>query len=313
MNTQTKVKRILVSGSIAYDRIMDFPGVFAEHILPEEIHQLNVSFPIPKLVEKFGGTAGNIAYSLSLLGLRPVILAQAGNDFRRYRTWLKQHFLPLTGIQVSKRYPTAAAYIMTDRHDNQISGFYLGAMVEKYKSARLTWHEETLAIIAPDTTVKMMQHARDYRLHGVRYILDPGQQMTALTARQLMYMLRGAYILISNDYELQLMLKRLGTDITGLKRMVPVLITTFGDKGSKILVEDKAYKVCAIPPKKVIDPTGAGDAYRAGLLYGLIRGYDWKRIGLTAAAVASFAVAQYGTQEHSFSKDRIERLVNMYL
>ncbi|MGB8993191.1 MAG: carbohydrate kinase family protein [Desulfobaccales bacterium] len=291
--------RIFVSGSLAYDRIMDFPGRFVDHILPEKIHILNVCFMVNGLTERFGGTAGNIAYNLALLGEHPVILATAGRDFGPYREWLGRLGLPLTGIKEIPQEFTAGAYITTDLSDNQITGFNPGAM--KYTSDyRFDGLESAaaLAIVAPGGLEDMLIYTRFYKDRGVGYIFDPGQSIPAWDSPELREMATGALALIVNDYELEMFRQKTGLDEAGLLALTPHLITTQGEKGSVVRTDLGVDEVPAVPARQVLDPTGAGDAYRAGLLKGLALSLGWPTAARMGAVLASFSVEQQGTQEH---------------
>jgi adenosine kinase len=291
--------RIFVSGSLAYDRIMDFPGRFVDHILPEKIHILNVCFMVNGLTERFGGTAGNIAYNLALLGEKPVILATCGRDFGPYRDWLVHLGLPLEGIKEIPEEFTAGAYITTDLADNQITGFNPGAMkyASDYPFAGLNPHR-ALAIVAPGSLEDMQTYTRSYKATGVRYIFDPGQSIPAWGGAELTEMATGALALIVNDYELEMFRQKTGLDEAGILRLTPTLITTRGEAGSVLLTSDGPVAVAAVPARQVQDPTGAGDAYRAGLLKGLSLGQPCPEAARMGAVLASFSVEHQGTQEH---------------
>ncbi len=294
--------RILVSGSLAYDRIMDFPGRFADHILPDKIHVLNVCFMVNGLTERFGGTAGNIAYNLHLLGETPLILATAGRDFGPYEEWLRSLGLPLEGIRLIPEEFTASAYITTDLADNQITGFNPGAM--KHPSGYALDGldpRRALAIIAPGNLEDMLTYSRLYKERQVPYIFDPGQSIPAWGGGELAEMAAGALALIVNDYELELFRQKTGLTLPRLLELTPTLIVTQGDQGSEVFQEGVQHRIPAVPPRQVVDPTGAGDAYRAGLLKGLLRGLGWPEAARLGAAVASFAVEKAGTQEHRFT------------
>ncbi|MEJ5328609.1 MAG: carbohydrate kinase family protein [Desulfobaccales bacterium] len=294
--------RILVSGSLAYDRIMDFPGRFADHILPDKIHVLNVCFMVNGLTERFGGTAGNIAYNLHLLGEQPLILATAGRDFGPYEDWLRSLGLPLDGIRLIPEEFTASAYITTDLSDNQITGFNPGAM--KHPSGYALDGldpRRALAIIAPGNLEDMLTYSRLYKERKVPYIFDPGQSIPAWGGGELKEMATGAWALIVNDYELELFQQKTGLTTGHLLKLTPTLIVTQGDQGSQVLGDGERHHIPAVPPRQVVDPTGAGDAYRAGLIKGLIRGLPWPEAACLGAAVASFAVERAGTQEHRFT------------
>ena len=294
---------IFVSGSLAYDRIMDFPGRFQDHILPEKIHILNVCFMVNGLIERFGGTAGNIAYNLALLREKPVILATGGKDFGPYQDWLIQLALPLRGIRPITQEFTAGAYITTDLGDNQITGFNPGAM--KYPS-EYTFDgidpQETLAIIAPGNLEDMLAYSQVYKSMGVPYIFDPGQSIPAWEGADLKEMAEGALAMIVNDYELEMYRQKTGLAEAGILGLTATLIITKGEEGSVILSRQSEETVPAVAALQVADPTGAGDAYRAGLLKGLILKQPWIIAARMGAVIASFAVEQQGTQEHQLGE-----------
>lgn len=294
---------IIVSGSLAYDRIMDFPGLFADHILPEKIHNINVCFMVNGLQEKFGGTAGNIAYNLALLGADPLIVAAAGKDFGRYRQWLLDHNLSLEGIRQVDDDFTAGAYITTDRANNQITGFNPGAM---NRSARYDVNgldpDDTLGIIAPGNLEDMRTYSRRFKEMGVRYIFDPGQAIPALSAEDLVEMTSGAILLISNDYEMEMIKRATGLDLPQILQRCRAVITTLGENGSILHGAEGAVSIEAAVNDGVVDPTGAGDAYRAGVLMGMAEGRDPVTCARMGSACASFAVSHHGTQDHRFTR-----------
>jgi len=303
---KNKPLKIAVSGSLAYDKIMDFPGRFADHILPQQIHQLNLSFSLNKLRQSFGGTAGNIAYNLNLLNERPTILAVVGSDFYTYQEWLLKQKLDLSWIKVDASDQTATAHIMTDRADNQITSFYPGPRPKDYalKTAQRLVRQKkiTLAIIAPDDKERMLAYARVYQKSKTPYIFDPGQALTAFTGQELKKAIRGAKILIGNDYEIKLISDRLKTSIQGLAKLATLVVITKGAQGSEIYQFGYGkISVKSAKPKNTSDPTGAGDAYRAGLLKGLVRGYNLKTCAQLAGLVAVYTVEKYGTQTHRFT------------
>ncbi len=304
--------RIIVSGSLAYDRIMDFPGNFSDHILPEKIHNLNVCFQVNSVKEKFGGTAGNIAYSLSLLGEKPGISATIGHDYHRYFQWLAQNGISTEEIKIIADEFTASAYITTDRGDNQITGFNPGAM--KYSSAldfsRLN-PEETLMIISPGNLEDMVKYPWECKARGIDYTFDPGQSLPMLDPKDLIQAIEGCRILICNDYELDLIMKKTGLNREGLLARAGSIIVTLGAEGSLVSTPHRKIRIPVVKPRKVEDPTGAGDSYRGGLLSGLSRGMDIERCARMGSVCASFAVECYGTQEYTFSlaefKERLDQ------
>jgi adenosine kinase len=293
---------IFVSGSLAYDRIMPFPGRFADHILPEKIHLLNVCFMVNGLTERFGGTAGNIAYNLALLGEKPVILATGGRDFGLYEEWLADLALPLDGIRRIDDEFTAGAYITTDLADNQITGFNPGAMKHEsqYRFDGIN-PGSSLAIIAPGNLEDMLVYSRGYKKMGLPYIFDPGQSIPAWGPVELREMATGALAIIMNDYEQEMFRQKTGLVEGDLKGLAQALIITKGEEGSELILPDGREVIPPARPLQVVDPTGAGDAYRAGLIKGLAQDLPWGTAALMGSTLASFAVEQAGTQEHRLS------------
>ncbi len=304
---------ILISGSIAYDRIMDFPGHFSEHILPEKIHVLNVSFTVSGLVEKFGGTAGNIAYGLSLLGEKPLILSTIGRDYHQYFDWLEKNGISCEGITIIEDELTACAYITTDQADNQITGFNPGAMrVCSSFDFKNIIPEDSVAIISPGNLEDMINYCNIYKDREIEYIFDPGQSLTGWNKSDLIRCIEGSRILVSNDYELELTMNMTGLDKKGLLRHTGTIITTLGELGSCVYTQDSVIDIPAVKVKKAIDPTGAGDAYRAGLIKGLVQKSDIGRCALMGSVCASFAVESYGTQEYNFTPEEFEERLRLY-
>jgi adenosine kinase len=295
---------IYISGSLAYDRIMDFPGAFSDYILPDKIHVLNVCFNVNSLQEKFGGTAGNIAYSLALLGEQPVIMATIGKDYRTYFEWLEKNNISAEGIEIIEDEFTAGAYITTDKSDNQITGFNPGAMK---KSTRYdlsnTDPKNSIVLIAPGNLQDMIGYAATCSEKGVRYICDPGQSLTLWNGEQLRDWIRDSMLLITNDYELEVIMKMTGMKKAEILNLTGIIITTLGEHGSLITTQGKELKVPAAKVSEVLDPTGAGDAYRAGLLKGLVLGRDLETAARMGAVAATYAVEKYGTQEHHYTYD----------
>ena len=296
--------QIFVSGSLAYDRIMDFPGKFTDHILPEKIHILNVCFVVNSLREKFGGTAGNIAYNLALLGEKPLILATAGTDFDRYEAWLRQHDLPLSGIRYIDEELTAGAYITTDITDNQITGFNPGAM--KFPSLYQfdgVNPQEALAIVGPGNVEDMVTYSRSYKQHQIPYICDPGQQISSLSGEQLLEIIDGSELLVSNDYELEMIIQATGLGKGDLLQRTRAIISTLGENGSVIRNPQDEIAIPAAKASRVLDPTGAGDGYRAGLIKGLVLGKELAHAARMGATCGSYVVECHGTQEHFFTQE----------
>jgi adenosine kinase len=281
---------IIVSGSLAYDRIMDFPGYFSDHILPDKIHMLNICFQVNSMMEKFGGTAGNIAYALTLMGDKPIISATIGRDYHQYLEWLTANGISTESIRIIEDDFTASAYITTDRADNQITGFHPGAM--KYTSM-LNFDNYPLAC----------------KEKGIDYIFDPGQSIPMLEAKDLVQAIEGCRILISNDYELDLIMSKTGLNKKDLMSRAKAIITTLAESGSQLCTQDCDVRIPAAKARQVVDPTGAGDSFRGGLISGLVKGKDIIECARMGSICASFAVECYGTQEYRFSADEFsERL-----
>ena len=301
--------QLLISGSIAYDKIMDFPGLFSEHILPKKIHNINVSFGIQQLTLQNGGTAGNIAYTLGLLGEKPYVVSQVGNDFAEYKKQMRANGTRLTYVRTVQDEPTPTAHIITDHNDNQIAGFHFGAMsqpaiADRKLLAQLKKSLKTkssLGLLAAGNPQDMVGLAKLYQQTNTPYIFDPGQQLPWLSAQDVRVAIKGASILIVNDYELSLVEKKLGSTRKKLQTQLDKLIVTLGPKGSYWYTEGKLKKYPVAKPKKVEDPTGAGDAYRAGLIKGLVNDWDDNVTARVAALCATYAIEHYGTQQHSFT------------
>ncbi len=300
---------IYISGSMAYDRIMDFPGKLSDHILPDKIHILNVCFTVNGMVEKFGGTAGNIAYSLSLLNERAVIIATIGKDYQIYFDWLGKNNIPTDGIKIINEEYTAGAYIITDKADNQITGFNPGSM--KYPSGykfKNSDSENSIGLIGPGNLQDMIEYAKTCKDKGINYICDPGQSLTQWEGKTLIEWIDGSMLLISNDYELEMIMKITGMDKKRLKGLTKIIITTLGEKGSLISNSDFDVSIPAAKVHDVVDPTGAGDAFRAGLLKGIVIGRDIETAAKMGTVAAAYALEKYGTQEHRFTHEEfVER------
>ncbi|WP_420266144.1 carbohydrate kinase family protein [Candidatus Magnetominusculus dajiuhuensis] len=301
--------KIMVSGSVAYDRIMDFPGKFSDHILPDKIHMLNVCFMINELKENFGGTAGNIAYALSLLGEKPDVVASAGHDFNAYGNWLRENGISTDFIRIIPTEFTAGAYITTDNQDNQITAFNPGAM--KHSSAydfNSLDPQKTIAVVAPGNLDDMYNFIKIYKQRRIPYIFDPGQSLPAWNKNQLLEMISGAKIFISNDYELGLTIEKTRATVQELSSMVEILITTKAEKGSSVMFKRDGrldtVDIPAVIPFRISDPTGAGDAFRAGLIKGLLLPQqDIIHAVKMGTVSASFCVEVHGTQNYSFTKE----------
>jgi len=297
-------QKILVSGSLVYDKIMNFNGRLKDHIMMDKIHKLSVSFVVDKLKINFGGTAGNIGYNLKLLGLEPIIISQAGDDFSNYQKWLLKNKISLAEIKIIKHKNTASANIITDRDDNQITVLHLETMgvAARIKEEKIRkMGKIDLAIVSPGNKEDMLKGVQVYKKIGIEYIADPGQQIPVFNNQEMKSFIKGAKVLIVNDYEFELISRKIKATRQQIEKMMEILIITYGADGSEIYNNGKVIKIEAVRPKKNVDPTGAGDAYRAGLIKGLIDGWELKKCGELAAWVAKHAVEHYGTQEHKFS------------
>lgn len=304
---------VLVSGSLAYDRIMDFPGRFSDHIMPDKLHMINVSFTVNGMSENFGGTAGNIAYALSLLGEKPRILATIGYDYHRYFQWFEEHGLSTDDIRVVPEEATASAYITTDLADNQITGFNPGAMKQSsgFDFSKVN-PKECIAIVAPGNLQDMADYSRKYQELGIFSIFDPGQSLPAWQGEDLAGCIRQSNMLVSNDYELALIKDKTGLSTEQLLEGVETIVTTKGEEGCEILTRDGGpQSISIVPTESVVDPTGAGDAFRGGLIQGLIRGYPVARAAMMGTVCSHYVIQTYGTQKYSFTpgefNDKLEQ------
>lgn len=298
--------KILVTGSVAYDTIMVFPDRFKNHLLADQLHILNVCFLTPQMRREFGGTATNIAYNLRLLGERPVVMATVGEDIAPYLARLEKLDID-TGLL--KRIPgqfTAQAFITTDLDDNQITAFHPGAMNFAHENRITASLGVALAIISPDGKDGMLQHARQCAEQGIRFMFDPGQGLPMFSATELNDILRSAAFVAVNDYEGRMLEEKTGRRLEDIAGGVEALICTQGAKGSFILARGQRHDIPCAEAQAVVDPTGCGDAYRAGLLYGIGHGWDWPRTGRLAAVMGAIKIAQRGAQNHAPSRDDIE-------
>ncbi len=296
------MKQIIVSGSLAYDRIMNFSDRFSDHILPDKIHNLNVCFQVNGVTENYGGTAGNIAYALKLMGENPIISATIGNDHHKYFEWFAKNGISYDGITVIAEELTAGAYITTDMANNQITGFNPGAM--KFSSGldiEALDPEKTLLLVSPGNLADMVNYPQLCKKTGIEYIFDPGQALPMLQAEDLIEVITDCNLLIVNDYEFNLIQDKTGLTNNELLALAKTTIITLGGAGSLIHGANGTISIPAFKAKQVVDPTGAGDAYRGGLLSGLVNGYDIQTSALRGSACASFAVECNGTQVYSFT------------
>jgi adenosine kinase len=301
-------KAALICGSVAYDTILQFPDRFKSHILPDKIHILNVSFLVPDMRREFGGCAANIAYGLKLLGDRGVPMATAGQDFAPYRERMTAQGIAIDHIKVVEGTFTAQAFITTDLDDNQITAFHPGAMQQAHLNkvsdagARIT-----LGIVAPDGRQAMIEHAEQFAAAKIPFIFDPGQGMPLFGAEELKTFISQARWVAVNDYEWGLLQQKTGFSISDITAQVAALVVTRGAEGSVIYTEGRTLTIPCAAPKAVVDPTGCGDAYRAGLIHGLLRGLDWETTGRVASLMGAIKIESRGPQNHSFTMAEFER------
>jgi adenosine kinase len=295
----------LICGSLAYDTIMVFHDKFKNHILPEKVHILNVSFLVPIMRREFGGCAGNIAYNLNLLGEEPLIMATVGHDFEPYAQWLSQCRLSSQFVKVLSDNFTGQAYITTDEDANQITAFHPGAMSYSHLNEIPLENDcgISIGIVSPDGKEGMQVHAAQFIEAGIPFIFDPGQGLPMFSGDELIQILEQASWLTLNDYESALMLERTGLTLAQLAANVEALIITRGAQGSRIYTGGECIEIPAATPNAVLDPTGCGDAYRAGILYGIMNEYDWPVTGRIASLLGAIKIEENGTQNHTFSMD----------
>jgi len=297
--------KTLICGSLAYDTIMVFNDRFKHHILPEQIHILNVSFLVPDMRREYGGCAGNIAYNLKLLGGMPVIMATVGDDSGLYMQRLDHLGIDSTHVRQVEGSYTAQAFITTDMDDNQITAFHPGAMNHSHANDIQDARDVKLGIVSPDGRDGMMSHARQFHAAGIPFVFDPGQGMPMFNGEELLDFLRLADWCTVNDYEAKLLSERTGLSLEALAREVTALIVTLGGHGSEIHAEGQKIVIPSVEPEGVVDPTGCGDAYRAGLLYGIAQGWAWEKTGRLASLMGALKIAHRGGQNHKPSREDI--------
>jgi adenosine kinase len=307
MSTAASPGRALVSGSLAYDTIMVFGDRFANHILPDKIHLLNVSFLVPKMRREFGGCAGNIAYNLHLLGEGAYPMATVGRDFAAYRDWLASCGVPADHVRVIDTELTAQAFITTDLDDNQITAFHPGAMQYSEANRVADAHGITIGIVSPAGSAGMVEHAAQFAAAGIPFLFDPGQQLPTFERDELERFIDQASWVAVNGYEWELLQQKTGWSARDVVQRVRALIVTNGAAGSTIhTLEGGALAIPAAQAREVVDPTGCGDAYRAGILHGLMRGFDWLKTGRIASLMGAIKVESRGTQNHRFTRAAFE-------
>ncbi len=292
---------IVVTGSIAYDYLMSFPGAFTEHLLPEHMHRVSLSFLVDTMDKRRGGCAPNIAYTLALLGERPLLMATAGEDFGEYRQWLEAAGVDTSYVkQVNGKF-TASFFCSTDQHNNQIASFYTGAMADAGELSFRSVPEPGLAIISPNDPGAMVQYAEECRTLGISYIFDPGQQVARMSGDELKDGTIGASIVIVNDYEYEILKQKTGLDEKAILEQSEALIVTKGEHGSTIITNDEQVNVSAVAPRRIVDPTGVGDAFRGGLMKGLGIGLPYAEAAQVGSVAATYALEHLGGQSHAYS------------
>ncbi len=297
--------RTLICGSLAYDTIMVFPDRFGRHILPGETHVLSVSFQISEMRREWGGCAGNIAYSLKALGGEPVIMATIGDDGAPYRERLDTLGIARDGVRTMPGSYTAQAFIITDLDDNQITAFHPGAMNESHQNRVGDVENVALGIVAPDGRDGMRAHVEQFAAAKIPFIFDPGQGLPLFSGDELIEMIDAASFLAVNDYEARLLCDRTGLTLTDIAQRVDAVIETLGADGSRIHTDGAVITVPALPTDALVDPTGCGDAYRAGLLYGIAQGWEWERTGRLAATLGAIKIGSRGGQNHGAGRDAV--------
>ncbi len=293
----------LITGSMAYDTIMVFPDYFKHHILPDQVHILNVSFLVPEMRREFGGCAGNIAYNLKLLGKQPLPMATVGRDFDSYRAWLTECDIDQRHLRTVEDSYTAQAYITTDLADNQITAFHPGAMSFSHLNQVPRDAGIEIGIVAPDGRDGMIQHAEQFHEAGIPFIFDPGQGTPMFEKEELIHFIQLATWAIFNDYEAKLVQEKTGLTPEQISDDVDAVVVTKGAEGSLVYIDRKPISIPAARPGKVVDPTGCGDAYRAGVIFGLLENYDWETIGAIASLMGAIKVESAGTQNHTFQME----------
>jgi adenosine kinase len=293
----------LICGSLAYDTVMVYPGRFRDHILPEKIHLLNVSFVVPTIRRYFGGCAGNIAYNLRLLESEGHAMGTVGHDFGPYRDWMNRNGMSLKFVRVMEDEYTAQAYITTDLDANQLTAFHPGAMTHSWRQEVPSDGSITIGVCAPDGREGMIAHADQFARAGIPFVFDPGQAMTLFGGEELAKFVEQANWVAVNDYEATLLQERTGLATGELAARVEAYVVTHGARGSVVHTGGRRVEIPAVRAAAVVDPTGCGDAYRAGLVYGLMRGIDWETTGRIASLIGAIKIATVGTQHHRFTMD----------
>ncbi len=294
---------IICTGSIAFDYLMSFPGYFRDHILPESLDSISLSFLVDAMIRQPGGTGPNIAYTLALLGERPLLVGTVGEDFTEYRAWLESKGVDTRFVRVIQGEYSASFFANTDLSNNQIASFYTGAMAHasEINIQDLLGEKPELVVISPNDPKAMSQYAAQCQVLGIPYLYDPSQQIVRLAAEELRKGVEGAQSLFVNEYEFELLQKHTGLSSNQILSLVEFMVVTLGRKGAVIYVEGEEYHIPIVPPEKIADPTGVGDAFRGGFLRGFRLGLDWQTCGQMGALAATYCLEQRGPQNHSYT------------
>jgi adenosine kinase len=292
---------IVVTGSIAFDYLMSFPGKFTEHFLPEHMSRVSLSFLVDTMDKRRGGCAPNIAYTLALLGERPLLMATAGQDFEEYRRWLEAAGIDTSLVREVPGKFTASFFCSTDVENNQIASFYTGAMANAGELSFRTVRDCGLAIISPNDPGGMLQYAEECRALGIPYIWDPGQQCARMSGDELRDGVSGAQILVCNDYEFELLKQKTGFDLQDLLERTEALVVTRGELGCSIISATATVDVPAVQPHRIADPTGVGDAFRGGFMKGMAHGADYETCARLGSVAATYALEHLGGQSHAYT------------
>jgi adenosine kinase len=297
--------RIIISGSIAFDYLMSFPGHFKEHILPDQISRLSVSFLVDSMEKRRGGVAPNIAYTLALLGARPTIIAAAGQDFGEYRAWLESHGVDTSAIVEIPHLFTASFFVNTDLDNNQIASFYTGAMAHArdLSLAQYVGEGADLVVVSPDDPQAMVKRVEECKTLAIPYVFDPSQQIIRLSATELAAGIDGCFLLITNQYEFEMIRDKTGWSERQILDRTGGLVTTRGEAGSRLSIGGQEYDIPVVPPHRIADPTGVGDAFRGGLLRGYSLGLPWDLAGRMGSLAATYVLEELGTQSHYYTRN----------
>jgi adenosine kinase len=295
--------KIVVSGSIAFDYLMRFPGRFRDHLIPDKLDRISVSFLVETLTRERGGSGANIAFNLALLGERPILMATAGEDFAEYRAWLEQHGVDTSAVRDISGVYTASFFANTDVENNQIGSFYTGAMAyaKGYRLAEALPVRPDLVVISPNDPTAMSELAEECHQTGVPFLFDPSQQVIWLDADFLVHGIERCHLLVVNEYEWEMIAKKTGLTLDRLTAVGKTVIVTHGGEGSRIYAGGERFDIPVCPVTRVVDPTGVGDAYRAGLLKGIASGFGWDLCGRIGSVAAAYVLEQQGTQNHHYT------------